>query len=68
MPKIRASQLQQENEELQSTIDDTYEELTNALDPALTREELVQKVQEVVDALAPEDEDQETGNGDESGE
>jgi len=59
MPKLKASQLQEENEELQSTIDDTYEELVEALDPALTREEVIQKVQEVVESLAPEEEETE---------
>jgi hypothetical protein len=62
MPRVRASELERENAELQSTIDGVYEQIQGALDPSLTREEVVEKLQEIEEDLAPDEEGEETGN------
>jgi hypothetical protein len=62
MPRIKASQLEKENEELQGTIDDVYEQVQAALDPSLSREEVIEKLQEIEESLAPEEEVEETGS------
>jgi len=45
--------------ELESVLDQVEETLEDALDPKLTREELVEKVEEAYDMLAGEDEEEE---------
>ena len=62
MPRIKASQLEKENEELQGTIDDVYEQVQAALDPSLSREEVIDKLQEIEESLAPEEGGEETGS------
>jgi len=63
MARPRPNQLEKENEALQQTLDDVYEKLQESLDPALSREEIVQKLQELEEQLSPEDEaDQGTGD------
>ena len=55
-------------DELQETIDDIGDIVTDALDPALTREEVVQKLQEIDDMLNgdddSDDDSDDDGNGD----
>ena len=52
-------------DELQETIDDIGDIVTDALDPALTREEVVQKLQDIDDLLNGDDDDSDdVENGD----
>jgi hypothetical protein len=55
----RASELQEEVDTLQGTIDDVYEQVQGALDPKLSREEVIEKLQEIEGSLAPEEPEQE---------
>ena len=55
MARPRPNQLEKENEALQQTLDDVYEKLQESLDPALSREEIVQNLQELEEQLSPED-------------
>ena len=57
------TKLQEENENLTETLDTVSELAEEALDPELTREELVGKVNEIAEAVGPEEEEP-----DESGE
>jgi hypothetical protein len=56
--KVRA--LEQEVDTLQTTLDDAYDRIEECLDPALSREQIVAKLQELSDELAPEEEEGET--------
>lgn len=52
-------------QELAATLDEVADGLDECLDPSLTREEVIQKVQELSDLAAGEEtEDDESGNGD----
>jgi hypothetical protein len=42
--------------DLEELIETTYESLQEAFDPRLSREEMTEKIGDIIDALAPEDE------------
>lgn len=42
--------------DLEDLIETTYESLQEAFDPRLSREEMAEKLGDIIDALAPEDE------------
>jgi len=51
--------------ELEEVVDQSLETLEDALDPKLTREELVEKVEEAYDLLAGEEDDEPDGGEEE---
>ncbi|HEV2493292.1 MAG TPA: hypothetical protein VG204_09500 [Terriglobia bacterium] len=55
MPTVRRSQLQDENDELQGTITEVSDLVEEALDPELSREEVVAKLKEIQEAVAEEE-------------
>jgi hypothetical protein len=63
MPRNPVNVLKEEVADLQTTIDDTYDQIEELLDPSLSREEIVKGLQELSDDLSPDDEDDEDQTG-----
>jgi SMC interacting uncharacterized protein involved in chromosome segregation len=60
----KLEQLETDIDNMQETVDDAYERIQEALDPALTREEVIQKLQELSTDLEDEiSEEDETSQG-----
>lgn len=58
MPR-KLNELQEEVDELQGTVDEVSELVDEALDPELTREQVVAKLKEIQEAVETEEEEEE---------
>jgi len=62
----KLNELQEEVDDLQGTVDEVSDLVDEALDPELSREEVISKLKEIQEAVSPEEE--EAGGSEESGE